>query len=481
VWRRGRFALRTTYDAIIVGSGPNGLAAAITLAQAGCSVVVLEAAETAGGGTRSAALTLPGFTHDLCSAVHPLAVASPFFSTLPLAQHGLSWQQPPAPLAHPLDGGRVVMVERSVGETAEGLGKDGAAYRALMEPLVANWNDLSRSLLGPLRLPRHPLRLARFGLHALRSARGLACALSKDEPARALFAGMAAHSVLPLDSPASAGFGLVLGITAHAVGWPIPRGGSQKIADSLVDCLRSAGGEVVLGFEVRSLDQLPSRSVVLCDLVPRQFLRLTGNQLTPAYRRRLERYRYGPGVFKLDWALSGPIPWQSPDCHRAATLHLGGTLEEIAVSERAAWEGRTAERPFVLLAQPSLFDATRAPEGKHTAWAYCHVTNGSREDMTARIEAQVERFAPGFKELVLARSVLGPLELERHNPNLVGGDISGGANNLGQLFTRPTRRLYRTSSPKLYLCSASTPPGAGVHGMCGYYAAQAALKDHFGQ
>jgi phytoene dehydrogenase-like protein len=473
--------LRTQYDAIIVGSGPNGLAAAITLARAGCSVVVFEAAETAGGGTRSAALTLPGFTHDVCSAVHPLALASPFFAALPLADHGLGWAQPPAPLAHPLDGGQVVMVERSVQQTADGLGNDGRAYRALMEPLVANWDDLSKTVLGPLRLPSHPLKLARFGLHAFRSARGLARSLFKQGPARALFAGMAAHSVLPLDSPASAAFGLVLGITAHAVGWPLPRGGSQKIADSLVASLRSAGGEVVTNFRVTALDRLPASRVVLCDLTPRQFLRLAGDQLTPAYRRRLERYRYGPGVFKVDWALSAPIPWQAAECRRAATLHLGGTLDEIAASERAAWEGRCLERPFVLVVQPSLFDATRAPEGKHTAWAYCHVANGSQEDMTARIEAQVERFAPGFKELVLARSVLSPADLERHNPNLVGGDISGGANNLAQLFARPTRRLYRTSSPQLYLCSASTPPGGGVHGMCGYFAAQAALKDHFRQ
>ena len=471
--------MQKTYDAIVVGSGPNGLAAAIVFAQAGRSVAVLEAKEKVGGGTRSAALTLPGFVHDVCSAVHPLAIASPFFATLPLAEHGLSWVQPPAPLAHPLDDGRVVVAERSVQETAKALGEDGDSYRQLMGPLVANWNELRESLLAPLSLPRHPLKLARFGFYALRSARGLARSHFRQEFARALFAGMAAHSLLPLERPGSAAFGLVLGITAHAVGWPIPQGGSQKIADSLVSCLRSAGGEVVTGFEVTSLDQLPPSRVVLFNVTPRQFLRIAGDRLTTRFRLSLQRYRYGPAVYKLDWALNGPIPWKAPECRRAGTLHLGGTLEEIALSERGVWQGCHAERPFVLLAQPSLFDASRAPSEKHTAWAYCHVPNGSTVDMAKRIEDQVERYAPGFRDLVLARHVLAPAELERHNPNLVGGDISGGANELGQLFTRPTRRLYRTSSPELYLCSSSTPPGAGVHGMCGYFAAQAALRDHF--
>jgi phytoene dehydrogenase-like protein len=443
--------------------------------------MVFEAAETVGGGTRSAALTLPGFIHDVCSAVHPLAIASPFFANLPLAQHGLSWVQPPAALAHPLGNGKAVVVERSVHQTANGLGEDGDAYRRLMEPLVADWNELAESLLGPLRLPRHPLKLARFGWSAFRSAYHLARSLFKLEPARALFAGMAAHSLLPLERPATAAFGLVLGITAHAVGWPIPRGGSQKIADCLVDCLRSAGGEVKTGSEVKSCNQLPSCSVVLWDVTPRQLLRVAGDRLTPSFRRRLARYRYGPAVYKVDWALSGPIPWEAPECRRAATLHLGGTLEEIALSERVVWEGGHAERPFVLLAQPSVFDATRAPSGRHTAWAYCHVPNGSTLDMRARIEDQIERFAPGFKDLVLARNTLTPADLECHNPNLVGGDISGGTNDLAQLFARPTLRLYRTSSPDMYLCSASTPPGGGVHGMCGYFAAQAALRDHFKQ
>jgi len=370
-----------------------------------------------------------------------------------------------------------VVVERSVDQTADTLGDDSGAYRRLMAPLVADWNDLQNTLLGPLRLPAHPMKLARFGLHAFRSAWGLAQSWFKRAPARALFAGLAAHSMLPLDRAPSAAFGLVLGITAHAVGWPLPRGGSQKIADSLVSYLQSLGGEVVTGFDVISLDQLPPAAAVLCDVTPRQLLRMAGARLSSSFRRRLARYRYGPGVYKVDWALDGPIPWAAPECRRAGTVHLGGTIEEIAASERAAWQGHPAESPFVLLAQPSLFDPTRAPSGKHIAWAYCHVPNGSQVDMSARIEKQIERFAPGFRDLVLSRSVMTPADLERHNPNLVGGDIGGGANDLGQLFLRPTLRLYRTSSPGLYLCSSSTPPGGGVHGMCGYFAAHRALDD----
>ena len=466
-----------SYDAVVIGSGPNGLAAAIAIARAGRSVVVFEAAESVGGGTRSAALTLPGFTHDICSAVHPLAVSSPFFNTLPLAKHGLEWVHSPAAVAHPLDGGGAITAERSVDETANQLGRDAGAYRRFMKPLVADWDKLRNALLGPVRLPRHPFKLARFGSHALGSARGVLESMFKQEPARALLAGMAGHSLLPLDMRPSAAFVLVLGITAHAGGWPIARGGSQRIAHSLASYLRSLGGDIVTDTPIASLDQLPSAHVILCDITPRQLLRLAGARLTPKFRRKLERYRYGPGICKMDWALSGPIPWAAQECSRAATVHVGGTLDEMAASERAVWQGKVVERPFVILSQPTLFDASRAPSGQHTAWGYCHVPNGSTIDMSERIEKQIERFAPGFRDLVLGRRTFMPADLERHNPNLIGGDIAGGANDLKQLFTRPTRRLYRTSSPGLYLCSSSTPPGAGVHGMCGYFAAQTALGD----
>jgi phytoene dehydrogenase-like protein len=465
-------------DAIVVGAGPNGLAAAIALARARRPVLVLEAEEAIGGGTRSAELTLPGFVHDVCSAIHPLAAASPFFRTLPLSQYGLEFIQPPAPLAHPFDDGTAALLERSIKATGEQLGRDAAAYRKLMEPLVRNAAAVLEEALGPLRLPRHPLALARFGLLALRSAAGLATGWFVGGRARALFAGLAAHSIQPLERPPTAAFGLMLGLLGHAVGWPVARGGSQKIAEALATHLRSLGGEIVAGARVQSLESLPPARAVLLDVTPRQVLGIAGPWLPAGYQRQLAAYRYGPGVFKVDWALDGPIPWTAAECARAGTVHLGGSLGEIAVAERAAWRGEPAERPFVIVGQQSLFDPTRAPAGKHTVWAYCHVPHGSTVDMTERIEAQLERFAPGFRDRVLARHTMPPAEIERHNANCVGGDINGGVQDLRQLFTRPTARLvpYGTPAQGLYLCSSSTPPGGGVHGMCGYFAAQAALR-----
>lgn len=465
-------------DAIVVGSGPNGLAAAITLVQAGCAVLVLEAKASIGGGMRSAELTLPGFSHDICSAIHPLGVGSPFFRSLPLINYGLEWIYPPAPLAHPL-GDSAVMLEQSIAATGATLGPDAAAYHKLMAPLVAGWNNLAKDLLGPFPFPpHHPIILARFGLNAIRSARRLAESRFKGEKARALLAGLAAHSIMPLEKPPTASFGLVLGILGHAVGWPLPKGGSQRIADALAAYLRSLGGEIVTNSPVESLDALPPARLVMADITPRQFLGLAGDRLPPGYRRQLEGYRYGPGVFKVDWALDGPIPWQAAECLRAGTVHVGGTLEEIAASERAMWQGPPAEKPFVLVAQQSLFDPTRAPVGKQTLWAYCHVPHGSTVDMTARIEAQIERFAPGFRERILARHAMSPAQFERYNPNYIGGDINGGVQDFWQLFTRPVARWVPYSTPikGVYLCSSSTPPGGGVHGMCGYHAARAALK-----
>lgn len=469
----------TQYDAVVVGSGPNGLAAAITLAREGRSVLVVEGAETPGGGMRSAALTLPGFVHDVCSAIHPLAVASPFFRTLPLDAHGLEWIHPPVPLAHPLDGGRAVVMERSVEATAVRLGEDGAAYRAVFEPLVRDCAKLLRDFLGPLRLPHHPLAMARFGAQALMPASVYARLRFRSPEARALFGGAAAHSIMALGKPATAAFGLVLGMLAHAVGWPMPRGGSQRIADALLAYLGTLDVEVVTGRWVRSFDELPKARAFLLDVTPRQLLEIAGDRLPDAYRRRLQSYRYGPGVFKMDFALDGPIPWEADDCTRAGTVHVGGTLDEIIAAERAAYDGRVPEKPFIILAQPSLFDPSRAPEGQHTVWTYCHVPNGSTADMTERIEAQIERFAPGFRQRIIGRHVYTPALLEMYNPNYIGGDINGGVQDLGQLFTRPVPSLtpYSTPAPGVYLCSSSTPPGGGVHGMCGSFAARAALRD----
>jgi phytoene dehydrogenase-like protein len=466
-------------DAIIIGSGPNGLCAAIELARSGRSVLVREAASTIGGSCRSAELTLPGYTHDICSTVAALVLSSPMMRSLPLEQLGVQLIQPPAAFAHPLDDGSAAIAERSLEQTGHTLGPDAPAWADLMRPLVDNWQKLAPMLLAPPRLPAHPLLMLRFGIHAIRSAASLAHTQFTHDHARALFAGAAAHAILPLDWQASASFGLVLTASAHADGWPIVRGGMQNLTNALASHLRSLGGEIIADSPVRSLDELPPVSAIIADVTPRQLIQLAGARLPEGYKRRLQRFRYGPGVYKMDWALSAPIPWKARSCARAATVHLGGTLDEIAAAEQAPWNNQHADKPYVLLVQPSLFDPTRAPLGKHTAWAYCHVPNGSTVDMTAAIESQVERFAPGFRDVVLARSVMSCAEMERRNANLIGGDITGGAQMLSQLFTRPVASLnpYRTPIPHLYLCSASTPPGGGVHGMCGYHAAQAALQD----
>jgi phytoene dehydrogenase-like protein len=467
---------RREYDGVVVGSGPNGLAAAIVLAQAGKSVLVLEAQEQIGGGTRSQALTLPGFTHDICSAVHPMAVASPLFRALPLQEHGLEWIHPPYPLAHPLDDGSAALLEHDLEKTCQSLGADGKAYRRLVGFLAANWFSLEDTLLGPIGFPSRPLMMARFGLHAMLPASSFARSQFKSGPARALFAGLAAHSMMPLESWGTTAIGLVLAAQAHLGGWPIAKGGSQRIADALASYLRSMGGEIVTSGRVRSLKELPPSRVVLCNLSPRGLLEIAAERFPGGYRRALERYNYGPAAFKVDWALRGPIPWKAPQCIQAGTIHIGGNLAEIVEAEHGLCGNEAPKRPFVLLSQPSLFDPSRAPAGCHTAWAYCHVPSKCERDMTSRIEDQVERFAPGFKNLILARSTKSPAQMQSENSNLVGGNITGGANSLHQLFFRPTFRQYETPVEGLFLCSAFTPPGGGVHGMCGYHAARRALK-----
>jgi phytoene dehydrogenase-like protein len=470
------------YDAIIVGSGPNGLAAAITLGRAGCSVLVCEANATIGGGARSAELTLPGFVHDVCSAVHPLAAGSPFFKTLPLDRFGLEWIQPEIPLAHPLDDGTAGCLYPDVGFTAEQLGGDSRAYRRLMKPLARKWDKLAFEFLQPmLHWPRHPITLARFGLPAICPATLLAKLLFRHEPARALFGGIAAHSFLPLESPVSSAFALVLGLAGHAVGWPIPRGGSQKISTALAGYLRELGGKIEVNHRIENLSDLPKSRAVVLDVSVWEFLRIAGQQLPSRYRHRLESFRHGPGVFKTDYALSEPVPWKAEPCRRAGTIHLGGGIDEIAAAERDVAHGEIPERPFVLIAQQSLFDKTRAPRGQHTLWAYCHVPFDCNVDMSDRIESQIERFAPGFRDCILARHTMTATDLARSNSNLTGGDINGGAANLMQLLARPTLSPtpYRTPLPGVYLCSASTPPGGGVHGMCGFHAARLALREIF--
>lgn len=466
----------------IIGSGPNGLAAAITMARTGRKVLVYEAEQQPGGAARTMELTLPGFRHDFGSAVHPMAAASPFFAALPLKHYGLQWIHGAAPLAHPLDDGTAVMLERHLEHAEAALGRDGRAWRKLVQPLVRHWPQFAQDALGPVvHIPRRPFLMARFGLYAFQPALSLATDRFSSPRTRALFAGLAAHSCLALDRPLSSAMGLILGAAAHVAGWPIPRGGAQAITDALLAQLLDFGGEIHTGRRIVSIDELDAEGEqILCDLTPRQLLAIAGNRLRPGYATRLRNFRYGPAAFKIDYALREPIPWRARDCRRAITVHVGGTIEEIAQSEFAATHGAAAARPFVLVAQPSLFDSTRAPQGEHVAWAYCHVPNGSTVDMTSRIEDQLERFAPGFRDCVIARRILSPAALESMDANLVGGDVNGGQLSLRQFFFRPAPGNYATGTRNLYLCSSSTPPGGGVHGMCGYHAARAALRDSSG-
>jgi phytoene dehydrogenase-like protein len=467
------------YDAIVVGAGPNGLAAAIELARTGKRVCVYEANDVIGGGARSKASTLPGFIHDTCSAVHPLGVGSPFFKSLPLKDYGLEFISPPAALAHPFDDGSALLLHQSVEKTSQQLGADARSYSRLFEPLVRDWEILAPELLGPLRFPRHPFAMTRFGLNGIRAAAGFVKSRFKEDRTRTFFAGVVAHSCLSLDRVGTTAFGLVLLTLGHAVGWPIPRGGAQQVSDALARYLNKLGGEIVTGSRVESLADLPPSRCVLCDVTPRQLVRLAGERFPKSFNAKLSEYRYGPAAFKLDWALDGPVPWRAAECTQAATIHLGGSFAEIEASEAAVWAGKVTDRPYVLCAQPSLFDSSRAPEGKHTFWAYCHVPNGSQIDMTEAIENQVERFAPGFRARIIARTATSPAQFESNNANLVGGDINGGAATITQLFTRPTIRTYSTPVDGVYLCSSSTPPGGGVHGMCGYHAARTALRKSF--
>lgn len=469
-------------DAVVVGSGPNGLVAAVLLSRAGLSVLLIEGAAEIGGGTRTEALTLPGYLHDVCSAVHPLGASSPVLTSLPLGEHGLDWIQPPIALAHPFDSGAPALLARDIATTANSLHADAHSYQTLMAPLGRRWKQLAPDVLAPLHWPEHPLLLARFGMLALKSATGLVRSRFADDRTRAFISAVAAHGLQALSHVATASFALVLLGAAHCVGWPFARGGSRSIAEALRSYFVELGGRLELSAPVRSLADLPPARVVLLDLTPREVLRIAGDRLPARYARALRRFQYGPGVFKVDWALAEPVPWRAPECRKAGTLHLGGSFGEVVENERLVAAGEHPDRPTVLLAQPTLFDPSRAPAGAHTLWGYCHVPHGSTVDMLSRIEDQIERFAPGFRERVLARHVMTSAELERHDPNLVGGDIGEGANTLRQLFWRPVSGLhpYRTPVRGLYLCSASTPPGGGVHGMCGYHAARAAVHDMFG-
>ena len=469
------------YDAIVIGSGPNGLAAAIRMQQKGLDVLLIEGADTLGGGMRTKELTLPGFRHDVCSAIHPLAVSSPYLKTLPLEKFGLEWVEPEVLAAHPFDDGTAACLYRSIEETASELGLDEKAYLDLIQPLVRDWENLAVDFLAPFGIPKHPISFVKFGLKAIRSANGLARSVFKTEKAKGLWAGMAAHSIQPLDKLTTSAVALVLLASGHQGSWPIPKLGSQSIANAMSGYFKSLGGEVQTGFYVRHLNELPKANAYLFDITPKQLMEIAGEEFSRLYKWQLYRFKYGMGVFKIDWALKEAIPFSAEKARLAGTVHLGNTLQEITKSEKEIWEGKHSDHPYVLLAQQSIVDKSRAPQGNHTAWAYCHVPNGSRQDMTAIIEAQVERYAPGFRDIIIGKSTMNAMEMQDYNPNYVGGDINGGAMDITQLFNRPALRWspYRTSAKGIYICSSSTPPGGGVHGMCGFHAAERAIKDLF--
>ncbi len=469
------------YDAIIIGSGPNGLSAAITIAQNNLKVLVVEARETIGGGLRSAELTLPGYIHDICSAIHPMAVASPFLNSLPLEEYGLEWINPEICVAHPLENDDSVYLYRSMEETISNLGIDGKEYQNIFSAFNENFEGLLIDILGPLKIPNNIISLSKFGLYAVLPAKFFAEYKFKNNRTRTLFLGLSGHSVLPLTKILTSAIGLVLGISAHNKGWPIPKGGSQMIASAMASYLISLGGEIKTNFFIKNLNELPLAKVYLFDTNPNQLANIAGKKLSTSYIKKLQKYRYGPGVFKVDWALNSPIPWKSKECLKAGTIHIASSYEEIINSEQMVWENKHPEKPFIIMAQQSLFDTSRSPNGKHTAWGYCHVPNGSIIDMTEKIENQIEKFAPGFKDCILSRHTLNTKAYNQYNPNMVGGDIIGGVQDLRQLYTRPVLRIspYSTPAENIYICSASTPPGGGVHGMCGYHAAKAALKKFF--
>ena len=467
----------SNFDATIIGSGPNGLAAAIRLAEAGRKVQVLEASQSIGGGARTTELTESGFFHDVCSAIHPMAVSSSFFQSIDLSTYGLEWIHPEAPLAHPLDHLPAAMLFRDTEETAHTLGKDGVVWKRWMDTWIPRWKGLCSDALAPLSIPKHPFWMAEFGISAFQPATMFAARNFRSAPAHALFGGLAGHSVLPLDMAPSSAIGIMLGIAGHAVGWPFPKGGSQSIPNALANYLRSLGGIIQTGVRITDIEQLPKKGPLLFETAPINLAEIAGDELPTAFRKKLTTYRHGPGACKVDYALREPIPWADPNVKKAGTVHLGGTIEEIAKSERDCWEGIHSASPYVLVAQQSLFDETRAPKGKHTGWAYCHVPSGSTIDMTDVIENQIERFAPGFKEIIIARHTTTAANFEIYNPNYIGGDVNGGMPTIDQLFTRPTWRTYRTPNKRIYLCSAATPPGGGIHGMCGHFAAEAVLND----